>query len=86
MKVLIADQINEKGIDELKDIADVVVQTDITPRRVSKFNPRLRYHSGEEQDQVTRDGKASKKLKIMARRSECGQRRCGSNTERVSWW
>ena len=30
MKVLIADQINEKGIDELKEVADVIVQTDIT--------------------------------------------------------
>jgi len=34
MKVLIADQINKKGIDELKDIADVVVQTDITPEEL----------------------------------------------------
>ena len=30
MKVLIADQINEKGIDELKEVAEVIVQTDIT--------------------------------------------------------
>ena len=30
MKVLIADQINEKGIDELKDVAEVVVNTSIT--------------------------------------------------------
>ena len=26
MKVLIADQINEKGIDELKEVADVIIQ------------------------------------------------------------
>ena len=34
MKVLVADQINEKGIDELKDIAEVIVQTDITPEEL----------------------------------------------------
>jgi len=39
MKVLIADQINEKGIDELKDIADVVVQTDITPEELVSSIP-----------------------------------------------
>ncbi len=34
MKVLIADAINEKGIDNLKEVADVVVDTDITPEEL----------------------------------------------------
>ena len=32
MKVIIADQINEKGIKELEDVADVVVNTSITKK------------------------------------------------------
>jgi D-3-phosphoglycerate dehydrogenase len=31
MKVLIADQINQKGIEELEEVAEVVAHTDITP-------------------------------------------------------
>ena len=31
MKVLIADAINEKGIENLKEVADVTVDTSITP-------------------------------------------------------
>lgn len=34
MKVLIADAINEKGIDNLKEVADVVVDTSITPEEL----------------------------------------------------
>ena len=34
MKVLIADAINEKGIENLKEHADVVVNTDITPEEL----------------------------------------------------
>ena len=35
MKVLIADAINEKGIENLKAVTDVVVDTDITPEELS---------------------------------------------------
>ena len=35
MKVLIADAINEKGIENLKEVADVVVDTDITPEELA---------------------------------------------------
>ena len=35
MKVLIADAINEKGIENLREVADVVVQTDITPEELA---------------------------------------------------
>ena len=35
MKVLIADAINEKGIENLKKVADVVVDTEITPEELS---------------------------------------------------
>jgi D-3-phosphoglycerate dehydrogenase len=36
MKVLIADQINQKGIEELKEVAEVIVRTDITPEELVK--------------------------------------------------
>ena len=35
MKVLIADAINEKGIENLKEVADVVVDTEITPEELA---------------------------------------------------
>ena len=35
MKVLIADAINEKGIENLKEVAEVVVDTSITPEILS---------------------------------------------------
>lgn len=35
MKVLIADAINEKGIENLKEVAEVVVDTDITPEELA---------------------------------------------------
>lgn len=34
MKVLIADSINEKGISELEEVAEVVVNTTITPEEL----------------------------------------------------
>ncbi|KZX14953.1 phosphoglycerate dehydrogenase [Methanobrevibacter filiformis] len=36
MKVLIADSINQKGIDNLKEYSEVVVQTDITPEELKE--------------------------------------------------
>ena len=35
MKVLIADAINEKGIENLKEVAEVVVDTNITPEELA---------------------------------------------------
>ena len=34
MKVLVADAINEKGIENLKEVADVTVDTSITPEEL----------------------------------------------------
>ena len=42
MKVLIADAINEKGIENLKEVADVVVDTSITPEELA--NTIHEYH------------------------------------------
>ncbi len=68
MKVLIADQINEKGIDELKDIADVVVQTDITPEELVSSIPDYDAIVVRSRTKVTQEViEASKKLKIIAR-------------------
>jgi len=36
MRVLVADSINEKGIAELEKVAEVVVDTDITPEEVEQ--------------------------------------------------
>ena len=35
MKLLIADAINEKGIENLKEVFDVVVDTSITPEELA---------------------------------------------------
>jgi len=68
MKVLIADQINEKGIDELKDIADVVVQTDITPEELVSSIPDYDAIVVRSRTKVTQEViEASQKLKIIAR-------------------
>lgn len=42
MKVLVADAINEKGIENLKEVADVVVDTSITPEEL--LNTISEYH------------------------------------------
>lgn len=68
MKVLIADQINEKGIDELKDIVEVVVQTDITPEELVKSIADYDGIVVRSRTKVTREViEASRKLKIIAR-------------------
>lgn len=68
MKVLIADQINEKGIDELKDIAEVVVQTDITPEELVDSIADYDGIVVRSRTKVTREViEASRKLKIIAR-------------------
>jgi D-3-phosphoglycerate dehydrogenase / 2-oxoglutarate reductase len=68
MKVLIADQINEKGIDELTDIAEVIVQTDITPEELVDSIADYDAIVVRSRTKVTRDViEASRKLKIIAR-------------------
>ncbi|MCE5213662.1 MAG: phosphoglycerate dehydrogenase [Methanobacterium sp.] len=68
MKVLIADQINEKGIDELKDIAEVVVQTDITKEELINVIEDFDGIVVRSRTKVTKDViEASRKLKIIAR-------------------
>ena len=68
MKVLIADQINEKGIDELKDIAEVIVQTDITPEELVNNIADFDAIVVRSRTKVTREViEASRKLKIIAR-------------------
>ena len=42
MKVLVADAINEKGIENLKEVADVTVDTSITPEEL--INTIHEYH------------------------------------------
>ena len=68
MKVLIADQINEKGIDELKDIAEVIVQTDITPAELINTIADFDAIVVRSRTKVTQEViEASRKLKIIAR-------------------
>ncbi len=68
MKVLIADQINEKGIDELRDIAEVVVQTDITKKQLINVIGDFDAIVVRSRTKVTREViEASLKLKIIAR-------------------
>lgn len=68
MKVLIADQINEKGIDELKDIAEVIVQTDITKEELIDVIGDFDAVVVRSRTKVTRDViEAASKLKIIAR-------------------
>lgn len=68
MKVLIADQINEKGIDELKDIAEVVVQTNITPEELVDSIADYDGIVVRSRTKVTREViETSSKLKIIAR-------------------
>jgi D-3-phosphoglycerate dehydrogenase len=68
MKVLVADQINEKGIDELKDIAEVIVQTNITPEELVNSIADYDGIVVRSRTKVIREViEASRKLKIIAR-------------------
>lgn len=68
MKVLIADQINEKGINELKDVAKVNVQTDITNEELIKVIGDFDAIVVRSRTKVTREViEAAGKLKIVAR-------------------
>ncbi|MGL6298564.1 MAG: phosphoglycerate dehydrogenase, partial [Methanobacteriaceae archaeon] len=37
MKVIVADSINQQGIDDLKEVAEVLVDTDITPEELKEI-------------------------------------------------
>ena len=68
MKVLIADQINEKGIDELKDVAKVVANTSITKEELVKVIKDFDAIIVRSRTKVTREViEAAEKLKIIAR-------------------
>lgn len=68
MKVLIADQINEKGIEELREVSKVVVQTDITPQELIDDINKYDAIVVRSRTKVTRDViGAADKLKIVAR-------------------
>lgn len=67
-KVIIADQINEKGIKELEDVADVVVDTAITQEELINKIKDFDAIIVRSRTKVTRDViDAAKKLKIIAR-------------------
>ncbi|WP_048188443.1 phosphoglycerate dehydrogenase [Methanobacterium paludis] len=68
MKVLIADQINEKGIDELKDVAEVVNNTSITKEELVTVIKDFDAIIVRSRTKVTREViEAAEKLKIIAR-------------------
>ncbi len=68
MKVLVADAINEKGIENLKEVADVTVDTSITPEEL--VNTINEYHAiiVRSRTKVTREViEQADNLKIIAR-------------------
>lgn len=68
MKVLIADQINQKGIEELEDVAEVVARTDITPEELVNDIKDFDAIIVRSRTKVTRDViEAASSLKIIAR-------------------
>lgn len=68
MKVIVADAINEQGIDNLKEVADVVVDTDITPEELLNTIEEYDGIIVRSRTKVTREViEKSKKLKIIAR-------------------
>ena len=68
MKVLIADQINQKGIEELEEVAEVVARTDITPKELVKDIKDFDAIVVRSRTKVTREViEAAPLLKIIAR-------------------
>ncbi|MGC9517635.1 MAG: phosphoglycerate dehydrogenase [Methanomicrobiales archaeon] len=68
MKVLIADQINEKGISELEEVAEVVVDTDITKEELLESIEDFEAIIVRSRTKVTREViERADKLKIIAR-------------------
>jgi D-3-phosphoglycerate dehydrogenase len=67
MKVLIADQINQKGIEELEEVAEVVTRTDITPEELIKDIKDFDGIIVRSRTKVTREVIDASKLRIIAR-------------------
>ncbi len=68
MKVIIADSINEKGISDLKEVAEVTVATSITPEELVKVINEYDAIVVRSRTKVTREViEASSKLKVIAR-------------------
>lgn len=68
MKVIVADSINEKGIDALKKVAEVVVDTDISPEELLNTIEKYEGIIVRSRTKVTRDViEKAKNLKIIAR-------------------
>ncbi|HML06299.1 MAG TPA: phosphoglycerate dehydrogenase [Methanobacterium sp.] len=67
-KVIIADQINEKGIEDLKEVAEVVVDTSVTQEELINKIKDFDAIIVRSRTKVTRDViEAADKLKIIAR-------------------
>jgi D-3-phosphoglycerate dehydrogenase / 2-oxoglutarate reductase len=67
-KVLIADQINEKGINELREVAEVIVQTNITNEELITVIKDFDAIVVRSRTKVTREViEATNRLKIIAR-------------------
>lgn len=68
MRVLVADSINEKGIAELEKVAEVVVDTDITPEELLETIKDFDAIIVRSRTKVTREViEAAPRLKIIAR-------------------
>ncbi|MDP3035644.1 MAG: NAD(P)-dependent oxidoreductase, partial [Methanobacteriaceae archaeon] len=68
MKVIIADSINEKGISDLKEVAEVLVDTSITPEELVKVIKDFNAIVVRSRTKVTREViENAPKLKIIAR-------------------
>ncbi len=68
MKVIVADSINQKGIDNLKEVAEVVVDTDITPEELLSTISEYEAIIVRSRTKVTREViEKADKLKIIAR-------------------
>ena len=68
MKVLIADAINEKGIENLKEYADVIVNTDISPEELLETIHEYEGIIVRSRTKVTREViEKADNLKIIAR-------------------
>ena len=68
MKVIVADSINQKGIDNLKEVAEVVVDTEITPEELLNTISEYEAIIIRSRTKVTREIiERADKLKIIAR-------------------
>ena len=68
MKVIVADSINQKGIDNLKEVAEVVVDTDISPEELLNTISEYEAIIIRSRTKVTREViERADKLKIIAR-------------------